>query len=128
VHKDRGPALSKALRGRRSKRAAKTGKALARRPEKPGRNVEAKAGLNRAILHRRVANRREDRNHQITARLVRAHKLIVTEDLAQGEAVPDVPLARRPFGRKPWLSVRISAAVGSRQRGRRRRWRCLWQA
>ena len=56
-------ALSKALRGRCSKRAAKAKKALARR-------------------HRRVANRRKDRNHQLTARIVRAHKLIVTEELA----------------------------------------------
>jgi transposase len=61
--KTEGRAHSKALRGRRSKRAAKTGKALARR-------------------HRRIANRRKDRDHQITARLVRAHKLIATEDLA----------------------------------------------
>ena len=30
---------------------------------------------------RKVANRRKDRNHQITARLVRDHKLIVTEEL-----------------------------------------------
>ena len=59
-------ALSKALRGRRSKRAMKVRKALARR-------------------HRRVANRRKDRNHQITARLVRVHKLIATEELAPVE-------------------------------------------
>jgi putative transposase len=54
--------LSKALRGRRSKRAAKQRRALARR-------------------HRKVASRRKDRNHQITARLVREHRLIVTEEL-----------------------------------------------
>jgi putative transposase len=56
-------ALSRALRGRRSKRAAKQRRAMARR-------------------HRKVANRRKDRNHQVTARLVREHRLIVTEELA----------------------------------------------
>jgi putative transposase len=55
-------ALSAALRGKRSKRAMKARKAMARR-------------------WRKVANRRKDRNHQITARLVRDHKLIVTEEL-----------------------------------------------
>lgn len=56
-------ALSKALRGKRSKRAAKKKLALARRS-------------------RKIANRRKNRNHQVTARLVRDHKLIVTEDLS----------------------------------------------
>jgi putative transposase len=56
-------ALSKALRGKRSKRAQKAKRAMARR-------------------HRRIASRRKDRNHQITARLVARHKLIVTEELA----------------------------------------------
>jgi putative transposase len=55
--------LSHALRGRRSKRAAKAKRLLARRS-------------------RRLANRRKDRTHQVTARLVREHALIVTEDLA----------------------------------------------
>ncbi len=55
--------LSKALRGKRSKRALKAKKAMARR-------------------HRKIANRRKDRNHQITSRLVREHKLIVTEELS----------------------------------------------
>ena len=55
-------ALSSALRGKRSKRAAKMKRAM-------------------AVRHRRIANRRKDRNHQITARLVRDHKLIVTEEL-----------------------------------------------
>jgi putative transposase len=56
-------ALSSALRGKRSKRALKAKTAMARR-------------------HRKIANRRKDRNHQISARLVRAHKLIVSEELA----------------------------------------------
>jgi putative transposase len=55
-------ALSLALRGKRSKRAWKAKRAMARR-------------------HRKVANRRKDRNHQVTARRVRDHKLIVTEQL-----------------------------------------------
>ena len=55
-------ALSAALRGKRSKRAMKARKAMARR-------------------WRKVSNRRKNRNHQITARLVRDHKLIVTETL-----------------------------------------------
>lgn len=54
--------LSKALRGKRSKRAAKARRALARR-------------------HRKVANRRKDMLHQRTANLVREHSLIVTERL-----------------------------------------------
>ena len=56
-------ALSKALRGKRSKRALKAKRAMARR-------------------HRNIANRRKDRNHQITSRLVCDHVLIVTEELA----------------------------------------------
>jgi putative transposase len=56
-------ALSTALRGKRSKRALKAKRAMAKR-------------------HRRIANRRKERNHQITSRLVRDHKLIVTEELA----------------------------------------------
>ena len=150
------------------------------------------SGTRRAIpslarRHRRVANRRKDRNHQITARLVRARKLIVTEELAPpnmtasakgtagkpgknvkakaglNRAILDAtpgsflnmlstkaaeagcelivlntrrekpsrscPWLAGPFARKPWLSVWISAAVGSWQRGKRRRHRrCLRQA
>jgi hypothetical protein len=55
-------ALSTALRGKRSKRAGAEG--------------EASDGQAPS-----VANRRKDRNHQITSRLVRDHKLIVTEEL-----------------------------------------------
>ena len=56
-------ALSKALRGNRSKRAVKAKRALSRR-------------------HRKVANRRKDMLHQRTAKLVREHSLIVTERLS----------------------------------------------
>ncbi len=55
-------ALSKALRGNRSKRAVKARRALSRR-------------------YRKVANRRKDMLHQRTAKLVREHSLIVTERL-----------------------------------------------
>lgn len=55
--------LSKALRSKRSKRAARARKLLARHS-------------------RRVANQRKDRTHQVTARLVREHAVIVTEDLS----------------------------------------------
>jgi putative transposase len=61
--KVRQRALSKALRGKRSKRAAKARSFLARKS-------------------RKVANRRKNRNHQVTARLVAANRLIVTEELA----------------------------------------------
>jgi len=54
--------LSAALRGKRSKRAAKRRLQMARR-------------------WRKVANRRKDRAHKLTARLVRDHRLIVTEGL-----------------------------------------------
>jgi putative transposase len=56
-------ALSLALRGKRTSKAEKARKAMAKR-------------------WRKVAARRKNRNHQITARLVRDHKLIVTEELA----------------------------------------------
>ena len=58
-------ALSRALRGKRSQRALKAKRLLARRS-------------------RRLANRRRDRTHQVSARLVRAHAIIVTEYLTIG--------------------------------------------
>jgi putative transposase len=57
--------LSNALRANRSKRAKKAKTVVARR-------------------HRRVANRRKNRVHQVTAKLVREHKLIFSEDLTIG--------------------------------------------
>jgi len=86
--KAEGRALSKALRGRRSKNAAKARKALARR-------------------HRRVANRRKDRNHQITARLVRAHKLIVTEELAPSK----MTASAKGTTEKPGRNVKAKAGL-----------------
>ena len=58
-------ALSRALRGKRSRRAARHRRLMARR-------------------WRKIAARRKDRNHQATARLVREHALIVTEELSVG--------------------------------------------
>ena len=55
--------LSRHLRGRRSKRVARVKRLLSKRS-------------------RRLANRRKDRNHQTTARLVRDHAVIITEDLS----------------------------------------------
>ena len=57
--------LSHALRGKRSRRALKARRALAKR-------------------HRKVANRRKNHVHQVTAKLVRQHALIVTEELSIG--------------------------------------------
>jgi putative transposase len=85
-------ALSKALRGRRSKRAAKTGKALARR-------------------HRHIANRRKNRNHQITARLVRAHKLIVTEDLAPSNMTASAKGTAEKPGRNAKAKAGLDRAI-----------------
>lgn len=81
-------ALSSALRGKRSKRAAKTKRAMARR-------------------HRKVANRRKNRNHQITARLVRDHKLIVTEDLAVG----NMTASAKGTIEKPGKNVKAKAGL-----------------
>ncbi len=81
-------ALSTALRSKRSKRALKAKKAMARR-------------------HRKVANRRKDRNHQITAHLVRAHKLIVTEELA----VANMTASARGTTEKPGKKVAQKAGL-----------------
>lgn len=61
--KERQRALSKAVRGKRSRRAARARRLMAKR-------------------HRTVASRRKDFAHQTTARLAREHKVIVTEALA----------------------------------------------
>lgn len=81
-------ALSTALRGKRSKRALKAKRAMARR-------------------HRKVANRRKNRNHQITARLVRDHKLIVTEELA----VQNMTASAKGTVEKPGKNVKQKAGL-----------------
>ena len=80
--------LLKALRGRSSKRARKAKEAMARR-------------------HRRIADRRKERNHQIAARLVREHKLIVTERLA----VPNMTASARGTVSEPGRNVRAKAGL-----------------
>ena len=81
-------ALSRALRVKRSKRAAKAKKLLARRS-------------------RRLANQRKDRTHQVTARLVREHALIVTEDLA----IRNMTASARGTAEKPGKQVKQKAGL-----------------
>ena len=86
--KEEQRALSRALRGKRSKRAAKAKKLLARRS-------------------RRLANRRKDRTHQVTARLVREHAMIVTEDLS----VRNMTASARGSVEEPGRQVRQKAGL-----------------
>ena len=86
--KEEQRALSKALRDKRSKRAAKARCRLAKR-------------------HRRVANRRKDRTHRITAGLARDHRLIVTERLA----VKNMSASAKGTVEKPGRRVRQKAGL-----------------
>ena len=81
-------ALSRALRGKRSKRAVKARRLLAKR-------------------HHRVATRRKDLLHQTTHRLVRDHTLIVTEDLA----VANMTRSAKGTIEKPGKNVRSKAGL-----------------
>lgn len=80
--------LSKALRGKRSKRAAKARRLMAKR-------------------HRKVANRRKDFLHQTTARLAREHKVIVTEALA----VKNMAASPRGTAEEPGRNVKQKAGL-----------------
>ncbi|HEY2533200.1 MAG TPA: transposase [Xanthobacteraceae bacterium] len=80
--------LSAALRGKRSKRARKARKALSRR-------------------HRRAANRRKDLIHQVTNKLIKAHSLIVTEELA----VRNMTASASGTTEKPGKNVRAKAGL-----------------
>lgn len=80
--------LSRHLRGKRSKRAAKAKRLLATRS-------------------RRLANRRKDRNHQTTARLVRDHAVLITEDLS----VKNMTASAKGTVEKPGKRVRQKAAL-----------------
>ena len=80
--------LSRPLRGRRSKRAAKAKRLLAKRS-------------------RRLANRRQARNHQTTARLVAAPAVIITEDLA----VKTMTASAKGTVAKPGHNVRQKAGL-----------------
>ena len=80
--------LSKALRGKRSKRAAKAKRLLARRS-------------------RRLANQRKDRNHQTTARLAATHAVIITEDIS----VKNMTASAKGTAEKPGKNVRQKAGL-----------------
>jgi putative transposase len=60
-----------------------------------------------ARRHRSVANRRKNRNNQITAGLVRAHKLIVTEELAPS----NMTASARGTAEKPGRNVKAKAGL-----------------
>lgn len=76
------------LSGKRSKAASRQRRLLARR-------------------WRRVANRRKNRNHQVAARLVRDHKLIVTERLA----IENMTATARGTAEKPGRMVKQKAGL-----------------
>jgi putative transposase len=80
--------LSRHLRGKRSKRAARAKRLLAKRS-------------------RRLANRRKDRNHQTTARLVAGHAVIVTEDLS----VKNMTASAKGTVKEPGSHVRQKAGL-----------------
>ena len=80
--------LSCHLRGKRSKRAARARKLLAKRS-------------------RKLANRRKDRNHKTTARLVRDHAVIITEDLS----VKNMTASAKGTAERPGKNVRQKAGL-----------------
>ncbi|MHB2205199.1 RNA-guided endonuclease InsQ/TnpB family protein [Methylobacterium sp. CM6257] len=80
--------LARALRGRRSQRALKAKRLLAKRS-------------------RRLANRRRDRTHQVTAQLVHKHAIIVTEDLA----IRTLTRSARGTAEEPGRQVRQKAGL-----------------
>lgn len=81
-------ALSRALRGKRTKVAARAKLLLAKRA-------------------RRLANRRRDRNHQTTARLAASHAVIVTEDLA----ITNMTASAKGTAEKPGKNVAQKAGL-----------------
>jgi len=80
--------LSRHLRGKRSKRAARAKRLLAKRS-------------------RRLANRRKDRNHQTTARLVAEHAVIITEELS----VKNMTASAKGTVEEPGKNVRQKAGL-----------------
>jgi putative transposase len=80
--------LSKALRGKRSKRAQKRKRLLAKR-------------------HRKLANRRKDHGHQSSARMVRRHRLLATEELA----IANMTRSARGSQEKPGRNVAQKAGL-----------------
>ena len=81
-------ALSRALRGKRSHRAQKARRLLAKRS-------------------RRLANRRKDRTHQVTATLIKSHARIVTENLT----IRNMTASARGTTEKPGRQVRQKAGL-----------------
>jgi putative transposase len=86
--RDQQRALFRALRGKRSRRAQKAKRLLAKRS-------------------RRLANRRKDRTHQVTARLVREHAIIVTEDLT----IKNMTASARGTSEAPGKQVKQKAGL-----------------
>jgi putative transposase len=80
--------LSRHLRGRRSKQAAKAKRSLTKRS-------------------RKLANRRKDRNHKTTAQLVRDHAVIITEALS----VKNMTASAKGTMEKPGKNVRQKAGL-----------------
>lgn len=80
--------LSRHFRGKRSKRAAGARRLLAKRS-------------------RKLANRRKDRNHQTTARLVREHAVIVTEEIS----VKNMTASAKGTAETPGQNVRQKAGL-----------------
>jgi putative transposase len=81
-------ALSKRLRGKRSKSAAKAKRLLAKR-------------------NRHLANRRKDRNHKTTATLAASHAVIITEDLS----IKNMTASARGTVEEPGKNVRQKAGL-----------------
>lgn len=90
--KEQQRALSAALRGKRSKRAAKARRLMAKR-------------------HRKVANRRKDFLHQTTARLVEQHRLIVTEGLSVRNLTASAKGTRETPGRNVKQKAGLNRAI-----------------
>ena len=80
--------LSRALRGKRSKRAEKAKRLLAKRA-------------------RKLANRRKDRNHKTTARLAAGHAVLVTEALS----VRNMTASAKGTAEEPGRNVRQKAGL-----------------
>jgi putative transposase len=81
---------------RKARNLARYQKRLARCQKGSANRAKARAKVARA--HRKVRTERQDFLHKTSTRLVRAHDLIVIEDLAVGNMVRNRPLARAISG------------------------------